>query len=94
MESGRANIIHAVRQRTEILSVVEGNQNLSVGLLDKWLRRKSQLKRKPSRYEGTYCLTAVIKDVHYPGSWCDVSIVVLEESGGNQTIEVPDSGGS
>lgn len=68
---------------------------MSSGVVDKWLGRKSQLRGKTVEIsEGTYSLTAVIKGVHHPGSWCDVSIIVLEESGSNQSIEVPDSGGT
>lgn len=39
-------------------------------------------------------MTAGIKRVHYPGGRCDISIIVLEESGSDHGVEVPDSGGT
>ena len=42
----------------------------------------------------THCLTAIIKGVLHPRGRCDGSIAVLEESSGNQTVELPDTGGA
>jgi len=47
-----------------------------------------------SSYGVTHCLTAVIKGVVHPRGSRDGSVVVLEESGGNQTVELPDTGGT
>ena len=81
-------------QRTETLSVVKGDQILSAGVVDERLQRNNQLMEQSSSDGVTRRLTAVIKGVLHPGGRCDGSIAVLEESSGNQTVELPDTGGA